>query len=82
VTSIVVTHDMTSAYKVADRIAMLHEGRIVFEGTPEETRASDNPVVQRFIRGESGEFVFPVAATRRTRPRERPLKGIWRWLGR
>src|SRR5215510_9320975 len=37
VTSVVVTHDMKSAFKVADRLAMLHEGKIVFNGTPEET---------------------------------------------
>jgi phospholipid/cholesterol/gamma-HCH transport system ATP-binding protein len=52
VTSLVVTHDMVSAYKIADRIAMLHEGRIVFTGTPEELRATDNPHVRRFIGAE------------------------------
>jgi phospholipid/cholesterol/gamma-HCH transport system ATP-binding protein len=55
VTSVVVTHDMASAYKVGDRIAMLHEGRIIFEGTPEEVQKTDHPVVQQFIRGEAGE---------------------------
>jgi phospholipid/cholesterol/gamma-HCH transport system ATP-binding protein len=53
VTSIVITHDMTSSYKVADRIAMLYEGRIVEVGTPEEVRRSSNPVVQQFIHGEA-----------------------------
>src|SRR4029450_273729 len=38
VTSIVVTHDMNSAFKVADRIVMLHEGKIVFDGTPEDIK--------------------------------------------
>jgi phospholipid/cholesterol/gamma-HCH transport system ATP-binding protein len=51
VTSVVVTHDMTSAYRVADRIAMLHEGRIRFVGTPDEIRATDDPVVRGFIEG-------------------------------
>ncbi len=51
VTSIVVTHDMTSAYKVADRIAMLYDGRIIFIGTPEEVKNSTNPFVQQFING-------------------------------
>ncbi|MEO6435794.1 MAG: ABC transporter ATP-binding protein [Tepidisphaeraceae bacterium] len=55
VTSIVVTHDMNSAFKVADRIVMLHEGRIVFDGTTEEIQKSDNPDVQRFVQGEAGE---------------------------
>jgi phospholipid/cholesterol/gamma-HCH transport system ATP-binding protein len=51
VTSVVVTHDMTSAYRVADRIAMLYEGRIRFMGTPDEIRATDDPIVRGFIEG-------------------------------
>ncbi len=53
VVSIVVTHDMTSAYKVADRIAMLYEGRIIGIGTPEEIRNSPDPVIQQFITGSA-----------------------------
>jgi phospholipid/cholesterol/gamma-HCH transport system ATP-binding protein len=53
VTSIVITHDMVSAYKVADLIAMLYEGRIAAVGTPEEIRESPNPVVQQFINGRA-----------------------------
>ena len=53
VTSVVVTHDMRSAYKVADRIAMLYNGGIIQVGTPDEIRSSANPVVQQFIRGEA-----------------------------
>jgi phospholipid/cholesterol/gamma-HCH transport system ATP-binding protein len=53
VTSIVVTHDMTSAYKIADRIAMLHEGRIVAVGTPARIRQSKNPLVHQFITGSA-----------------------------
>ncbi len=49
VTSLVVTHDMVSAYKVANRIAMLHEGRIIFIGTPDEIRTTTNPHVKKFI---------------------------------
>ncbi len=55
VTGVVVTHDMTSAYKVGDRIAMLHEGRILQVGTVEETRSSGNPVVRQFILGLSDQ---------------------------
>ena len=51
VTSIVVTHDMTSAYRIGDRIAMLHRGRIRQAGTPEEIRATEDPVVKGFIEG-------------------------------
>jgi phospholipid/cholesterol/gamma-HCH transport system ATP-binding protein len=53
VTSIVVTHDMNSAFKVADRIVLLHEGKLIFDGTTDEIENSDNPVVRRFIAGEA-----------------------------
>ncbi len=53
VTSVVVTHDMRSAYKIADRIAMLYNGAIVEVGTPEQIKQSAHPVVQQFIRGEA-----------------------------
>jgi phospholipid/cholesterol/gamma-HCH transport system ATP-binding protein len=53
VTSVVVTHDMRSAYKVADRIAMLYNGGIIAQGGPDEIRSSSNPVVQQFIKGEA-----------------------------
>ncbi|MDH5589342.1 MAG: ABC transporter ATP-binding protein [Gemmatimonadota bacterium] len=51
VTGVVVTHDMTSAYRISDRIAMLYEGRIRFVGSPEEVRACADPVVKGFIEG-------------------------------
>jgi phospholipid/cholesterol/gamma-HCH transport system ATP-binding protein len=50
-TSVAVTHDMVSAYKIADRIAMLHEGRIYTVGTPQEIQNTTDPIVQRFIKG-------------------------------
>lgn len=53
VTSIVVTHDMHSAWHVGDRMAMLHEGRVVFAGTPGEARESTDPRVKHFIDGTS-----------------------------
>lgn len=53
VTAIAVTHDMRSAFKIADRIAMLHEGRIIFEGTVAQTQQSDNPIVRQFIQGNT-----------------------------
>ena len=61
VTSIVVTHDMTSAYRIADRIGMLYHGRIRQIGTPEEIRATDDPVVKAFIEGRP-ELAEEVAA--------------------
>lgn len=51
VTGVAVTHDMVSAYKIADRIAMLHEGRIHAVGTPAQIQASTDPVIQQFITG-------------------------------
>ncbi len=51
VTSIVVTHDMKSAYKIADKIAMLYQGKIIAEGTPEEIQNTEHPVVHQFING-------------------------------
>jgi phospholipid/cholesterol/gamma-HCH transport system ATP-binding protein len=53
VTSIVITHDLVSAYKVADRIALLYDGRIVSVGTPAEVRESPDPVVQQFLHGRA-----------------------------
>ena len=53
VTSIVVTHDMASAYKVGNRLAMLHQGQIVAVGTPSEIKNSKNPLIQQFITGSS-----------------------------
>ncbi len=55
VTSIVVTHDMQSAFKVADRIVMLYEGRFIFDGTPRQIQQTDNPIVRRFVLGEASE---------------------------
>ena len=51
VTAVVVTHDMESAFTIADRIAMIYDERIIEVGTPAEFRQSDNPVVQQFISG-------------------------------
>jgi phospholipid/cholesterol/gamma-HCH transport system ATP-binding protein len=51
VTSVVVTHDMKSAYRVADRIAMLYRGKIRFAGTPAEIQAVDDQVVRSFVEG-------------------------------
>jgi len=51
VTSVVVTHDMNSAFKIADRMFMLYQGRVVAQGTAQEIRNSADPVVQQFITG-------------------------------
>lgn len=53
ITSIVVTHDMKSAFHVADRIAYLHEGRIYFYGTPQELEVSNDPLIKDFLLGRS-----------------------------
>jgi phospholipid/cholesterol/gamma-HCH transport system ATP-binding protein len=55
VTSIVVTHDMASAYKIADRIVMLYHGHIISDGTPDEIRHTNDDRVRRFIEGRADE---------------------------
>ena len=52
VTSIVVSHDLRSIFGVADRVVMLYEGLIRLDGTPADFRASDDPIVRQFVRGE------------------------------
>jgi phospholipid/cholesterol/gamma-HCH transport system ATP-binding protein len=51
VTSIVVTHDMKSAYRIADKIAMLYQGKIIAEGTTKDIQNTEHPVVHQFING-------------------------------
>ena len=53
ITSVVVTHDMNSVFRIADRIVMLHQGNILQIGTPDEIRHSKNPHVRQFITGEA-----------------------------
>ena len=53
VTSVVITHDMHSAFKIADYIAFLYEGNILLYGTPDEFRKTDNPYVKQFVTGSS-----------------------------
>ncbi len=55
VTSVVVTHDMTSAYKVADRIIMLHNGKVIADGDADHIRNHPHPTVQQFINGQVSE---------------------------
>ncbi len=50
-TCVVISHDVESIFRIAHRIAMLYEGRIIEEGTPEEIRASRNPVLKQFLAG-------------------------------
>ena len=52
-TAVVVSHDMTSAFRIATRMIMLGHGNIVAQGTPDEIRTSSNPEVQQFIKGEA-----------------------------
>lgn len=53
VTAIVVSHDLTSIFTIADRIAMLYKGQVRILGTPDEVRSAPDPVVQQFIRGQA-----------------------------
>lgn len=58
VTSVSVTHDMPSAFKIADRIVMLYQGKLAYDGTPEQVRTSDDPLIRQFI---TGSAVGPMA---------------------
>ena len=55
ITSVVVTHDLDSAFQVADRMVLLHEGKVRIEGSPDELRTSEDPVLRSFLEGR--EFV-------------------------
>ncbi len=56
VTSLVITHDLESAYRISDRIAMLYKGRVQAVGTPESIQESDDPVVRAFVKGRPEEW--------------------------
>ncbi|MDV2494668.1 MAG: ABC transporter ATP-binding protein [bacterium] len=51
ITSIVITHELRSAFKIADHMVMLYKGRVAAEGSPEEIQSSQDPIVQQFITG-------------------------------
>jgi phospholipid/cholesterol/gamma-HCH transport system ATP-binding protein len=51
VTSVIVTHVLQTVYRVADRIVMLHDGKFIQTGTPQETQRTTDPVVKKFITG-------------------------------
>lgn len=52
-TTVTITHDMKVAFKIADRVAMLYDGHIIEQGTPERFQESKNPIVQQFIEGRA-----------------------------
>ena len=52
-TTITITHDMESAFRIGDRIAMLNQGKIIAEAPPEEFKRLDDPRVQQFIHGKA-----------------------------
>ena len=52
-TTVTITHDMKIAFKIADRVAMIYNGQIIEQGTPEEFQSSSNPIVQQFIEGRA-----------------------------
>ncbi|MGB9628289.1 MAG: ABC transporter ATP-binding protein [Thermodesulfobacteriota bacterium] len=81
VTSITITHDMKSAYKIGDRIAMLFQGKIIEVGTPDEIRNSSNPIVQQFIEGRSEGPIKIIDPSLLTLP-PGPKRGARYWMGR
>lgn len=81
VTSITITHDMKSAYKIGDRIAMLFQGKIIEVGSPEEIKNCFNPIVQQFIQGKSEGPIKIVDPSLLTLPSQRQRGGKY-WMGR
>jgi phospholipid/cholesterol/gamma-HCH transport system ATP-binding protein len=55
-TNFIISHDVDAALRIADKIAVLYEGKILEEGTPDEIKASANPFVRAFIEGRQGEY--------------------------
>ena len=53
VTSIVVSHSVTSIFRISDKIAMIYDGEVLITGTPEQVKNCDNPIVRQFIEGRS-----------------------------
>ncbi len=64
VAAVVVTHDMESAFRVADRMIMLFEGRVIAEGTPAEVRASEDPILRQFVEGDQHGPISECASDR------------------
>lgn len=81
ITSITITHDMKSAYKIGDRIAMLFKGKIIEVGSPDEIRNSKNPIVQQFIEGRSDGPIKIVDPSLLTLP-TRADRGAKYWVGK
>jgi len=59
VTVLCITHDIGAAFRIADRISLLYQGRVIESGAPEELRESANPVVQQFIAGRAHGPITP-----------------------
>lgn len=55
ITSLVISHDIKAVFTIADKVAMLHEGKILLEGTPETFKKTDNPIVKNFLEGKASE---------------------------
>ncbi len=72
ITSVVVTHEMKSAFRIANRMIMLHQGKIIAEGTPDEIKNSKNPFVQQFI---TGSFDGPIPLKRSSEEYQKSLLG-------
>ncbi len=81
VTSITITHDMKSAYKIGDRIAMLFQGKIIEVGSPEEIKDSSNPIVQQFVQGKSDGPIKIIDPSLLTIPSRRHQGGKY-WMGK
>ena len=72
VTSVVVSHDMEGVYRVADRVAMLYDGRVIAVGSPQDIRGSADPIVSQFVTGAlEGPLSTPGQKQRGSSPKTR-----------
>ena len=58
VTTVVVTHDMKSAFKVADRIAMIQDGHVIAQAAPDQFRQHPDPRVRQFVEGRADSYAY------------------------
>ncbi len=75
VTGLVVTHDMASAFKVGDRLVMLHEGQVLADASRDQFARTGEPIVQRFIKGQADEEDLAALRSNGARPRQSGAAG-------
>ncbi len=76
-TSVIVTHEMDSAFRIATRMVMLYEGKFIADGPPSEFRKSDNPIVSQFVEGRTDGPILTNAEGGRRKAERRRAENLW-----